>query len=255
MKKRKNADRQRSTHKGKGSTGNSGLSVKRRTSEERIVLLPIASAAPKGPVGKPNTCVGILRKGDPDCYVDPDPGYAFNQYGHIRIPPNNMNGAPLNMKVVCAITNPGDPPGSYVGTITEVLGDPGQSDVAMKAILLQYGIPETFPEEVERQVELLPMNPAEVDIRTAIDQGRKDLRSLRTVTIDGEDAKDLDDAISIEKLPGKGFLLWVHIADVAHYITDASEIDLEARKGAPACIRWTEWFRCFRRACRTRCAA
>ncbi len=230
MKKKKVADHRRNMRKGSDSSRASGLPEKRRVSEARPVPQPIASASPKGPVGKPNTCVGILRKGETDSYVDPDPGYSFDQYGHIRIPPDNLNGAPLNMKVLCTITNPGDPPGSYVGTITEVLGDPGQSDVAMRAILLQYGIPEEFPEEVERHAELLPMSPSEDDIRKAIEEGRKDLRTLRTVTIDGEDAKDLDDAISIEKIPGKGYRLWVHIADVAHYVTDASEIDLEARK-------------------------
>ncbi len=230
MKKKKIVHYGRNARKGTESSHSSGRTDKRRVSPERPVPQPVESMSPRGPAGAPNTCVGILRKGETDCYVDPDPGYSFDQYGHIRIPPDQLNGAPLNMKVICTITNPGDPPGSYVGTITEVLGDPGQGDVAMRAILLQYGIPEAFPDEVERQAELLPMNPSDNDIQKAIEQGRKDLRTLRTVTIDGEDAKDLDDAISIEKIPGKGYRLWVHIADVSHYVTDASEIDLEARK-------------------------
>ncbi|MBN1891500.1 MAG: ribonuclease R [Clostridiales bacterium] len=211
--------------------GKSSNSKGRSDLEKQSTPLPtVGSTAPKGPVGIRNSCIGILRKSETDYYVDPDPGYSFDQYGKIRIPPDQLNGAPLNMKVVCAITNPDDPAGYYVGTITEVLGDPGQSDVAMRAIFLQYGIPETFPDVVSKQAEKLPMHPAEEDIREAIRQGRKDLRSMRTVTIDGEDAKDLDDAISIEKIPGKGYLLFVHIADVAQYVTDSSEIDLEARR-------------------------
>ncbi len=230
MKKSKANDNRANARKRKEAPRGSGISDKRRTPVRNAVpILPVASSSPKGPIGMPNTCVGILRKGETDSYVDPDPGYSFDQYGRIRIPPNNLNGAPLNMKVVCTITNPGDPAGSYVGSIIEVLGDPGQSDVAMRAILLQYGIPEKFPDKVEQQAGLLPMSPTEEEISTAIEQGRKDLRSVRTVTIDGEDAKDLDDAISIEKLPGRGYLLFVHIADVANYVTDASDIDIEAR--------------------------
>jgi len=218
---------------GKASSRGSSLSDKRVSCTNPSITVPtVASAPPKGPLGLPNTCVGILRKGETDVYVDPDPGYRFEQYGRIRIPPNNQNGAPLNMKVVCRITNPDEPAGSYIGTITEVLGDPGESDVAMRAIFFQYGLPEKFPEKVEQIAALLPMNPTDEDIQTAIEQGRKDLRTLKTVTIDGEDAKDLDDAISIEKIPGKGYRLFVHIADVANYVTDASEIDLEARKRA-----------------------
>lgn len=195
-------------------------------------VLPVASVKSRGPASTPFSCVGILRKGETDLYVDPDPGYSFEQYGRIRIPPDNQNGAPLNMKVFCTIVNPEDPAGTYVGKITEVLGDPGESDVAMKAILLQYGIPEEFPEEVTSEASGFPMHPSDEDIDIAIASGRRDLRSMRTVTIDGEDAKDLDDAISIEKLPGKGYLLYVHIADVSHYVTEGSPLDLEARQRA-----------------------
>lgn len=222
----------RSNTQGKNGTFGKPKSSKERSYSEKkpAPLLPVGATNPKGPIGVRNSCIGTLRKSETDYFVDPDPGYSFDQYGKIRIPPDRLNGAPLNMKVVCAITNPDDPAGYYVGTITEVLGDPGQSDVAMKAIFLQYGIPENFPDGVIEQADQLPIHPTDEDIREAIRKGRKDLRSMRTVTIDGEDAKDLDDAISIEKISGKGYLLFVHIADVAQYVTDSSKIDLEARK-------------------------
>jgi hypothetical protein len=69
-------------------------------------MTPVAEMPPKGPMGAKNRCVGILREGEPEYYVDPDPGYAFSQYGRIRIRANGLNGAPIGMKVVCEILNP-----------------------------------------------------------------------------------------------------------------------------------------------------
>ncbi|NLW88333.1 MAG: ribonuclease R [Clostridiaceae bacterium] len=207
-----------------------GKSFSRGGSKKAVKEIPsVSETSPRGPTGRSGMCIGILRKGESDYYVDPDPGYSFAQYGRIRIPPHHVHGAPLNMKVVCLITNPDNSAGSYTGEITEVLGDPEQSDVAMKAILLQYGIPEKFPEHVIREAERLPAEPSEEDIASAIEGGRKDLRTLQTITIDGEDAKDLDDAISVEKISGTGYRLFVHIADVAEYVIDSSPLDLEAR--------------------------
>lgn len=200
------------------------------TRPERVVPGPVNELPPRGPMAEKNRCVGILHEGEPDNYVDPDPGYSFNQYGKIRIRANHMNGAPLGMKVVCEIINPMDVAANYEGNIIEVLGDPGISDIAILSILRQYGIPEAFSAAVLEQAEAFPVHPTPKDIDGAISGGRRDLRSMRTITIDGEDAKDLDDAISIEKIPGKGFKLFVHIADVSHYVTDLSEIDQEAEK-------------------------
>ncbi len=201
-----------------------------RTGPIRDIPGPVNELPPRGPMAEKNRCVGILREGEPDNYVDPDPGYSFNQYGKIRIRPNHMNGAPLGMKVVCEILNPSDAAANYEGNIIEVLGDPGISDIAILSILRQYGIPEAFPAAVLEQSETFPIHPSQEDIEKALSDGRRDLRSMRTITIDGEDAKDLDDAISIEKIPGKGFKLLVHIADVSHYVTDLSLIDQEAEK-------------------------
>lgn len=199
-----------------------------RKTRQTEPMPPVADMLPKGPMGAKNRCVGTLREGKPEFYVDPDPGYSFSQYGRIRIQKSDLNGAPIGMKVVCEILNPEATAGDYEGKVLEVLGDPGRSDVAILAILRQYGIPEVFPDAVLAMAEQFPTHPSDADISDAIKNGRRDLRTMRTVTIDGKDAKDLDDAISIDRVSEKGFRLFVHIADVSHYVEDMTAIDIEA---------------------------
>jgi ribonuclease R len=102
------------------------------------------------------------------------------------------------------------------------IGNERERDIEERVILIQNNISLTFPENVLKAAEKLhlPEHP----------QKRLDLRKTFTVTIDGEDTKDLDDAISISKLPNKNFELWVHIADVAEFVTENSQIDIEALK-------------------------
>ncbi len=110
-----------------------------------------------------------------------------------------------------------------VGELVKVLGalaDPA-SDTA--TVIAQYELPEAFSEATLAMVAELPTDPDPSD-----GQQRKDLRTLPTLTIDGADAKDFDDAISLER-KGSGYRLWVHIADVAHYVQLDSPIDLDAR--------------------------
>ena len=139
-----------------------------------------------------------------------------------------MNGAPFNMVVVCEVLNPNGDKGDLRGTITEVLGDYGNNDVRMMTVLRQFGLSQTFPEKVLKEVEPLPVNPDPELIIKEIAGGRRDNRDLLTITIDGEDAKDLDDAISIEKLKNGNFKLYVHIADVSNYVREGTMLDAEA---------------------------
>ncbi|MCK9906187.1 RNB domain-containing ribonuclease, partial [Frankia sp. Cpl3] len=94
-------------------------------------------------------------------------------------------------------------------------------------IIRKFGLPEVFPQDVLAQAEAVPdeISPEEI-------QGRRDLRDRMMVTIDGADAKDLDDAVSLDRLPNGNYLLGVHIADVSYYVMENSPLDLEAyRRG------------------------
>lgn len=136
----------------------------------------------------------------------------------------DLNGAPFDMKVVAELIGIADQP---YGRILEVLGDPGRADVAIQSIIRSYRLPEAFPEEVLKEIEQIPSDPGEEAVAEEIARGRRDLRNLRTITIDGLDARDLDDAIDLEKKED-GYFLWVHIADVAHYLQAGSAMNKEA---------------------------
>jgi ribonuclease R len=109
------------------------------------------------------------------------------------------------------------------GRVVEVLGDVEQPGVDVRVVLRHLEIPEEFPGDLLTSVSGLPADP-----EPAAWEGREDLRKLTTVTIDGETARDFDDAVSVELLPGGSFLLGVHIADVSHYVAEGSALDLEA---------------------------
>lgn len=105
--------------------------------------------------------------------------------------------------------------------IIEVLGDPDDPDVEADVILRKYGLSNRFPSAVMHEVKSVPKEVSPKEMR-----GRTDLRERKVFTIDGETARDFDDAVSIEKTP-RGYRLWVSIADVSHYVTEGSGIDKE----------------------------
>ncbi|HHX36935.1 MAG TPA: ribonuclease R [Clostridiaceae bacterium] len=157
---------------------------------------------------------GIVETGDRDL-------------GDIWIPEQHLNGAPFGMQVVCE-AEPPEPQKMSTGKIIEVLGDPSRPDVAIQGIIRSYGLSETFPAAVKAAAEKMPRDISETEISEELRAGRKDLRTLRTLTIDGLDAKDLDDALSFEALPDGNQRVYVHIADVTHYVAEGSPIDKEA---------------------------
>ena len=108
------------------------------------------------------------------------------------------------------------------GRIVKVIGKPGDPGIDSELIIEQYELPVKFTPETRREAEAIPQQ-----VTPAMRKSRKDLRSLTTVTIDGEKARDFDDAISIEKIRS-GFRLWVHIADVANYVQKGTMLDQEA---------------------------
>ena len=163
--------------------------------------------------------VGTFDPGKGYGFVIPD-NQKFNQ--DIFIPKALTKGAVRGHKVVVQITDYGNKNQKPEGRITEILGhinDPGTDVIS---IVKAYDLPVEFPDMVMRQAERTPEEPDAKDYA-----GRKDLRDWMTVTIDGDDAKDLDDASTLRKTED-GYELGVHIADVSEYVTEHSPLDEEA---------------------------
>lgn len=176
--------------------------------------------------------VGILQQAGRDGLLTldrPNPEVG----AEIKIPAKLLHGAPFGMKAVARLIGPASAGSSQqIGEIVEVLGDPGRPDVAILGIIRHHGLSENFPEKVSVAAEQYGVNPEPDLIEAEIKQGRRDLRHLSTITIDGEDARDLDDAVDIEKLPDGRYRLGVHIADVSHYVQENNPLDKEARDRA-----------------------
>lgn len=168
--------------------------------------------------------VGILRESEFGGLVETS---GKNRIPPIAIAPKALNGAPFGMMVVVELMTEIDDPNPR-GRIVEVLGDPMRSDVAITGIIKDHGLRTDFPRGVIQAAGRVPTELTADVIELELERGRRDLRSLRTITIDGKDAKDLDDAISIQEMPSGGYRLWVHIADVTHYVKEGSSMDKEA---------------------------
>ena len=144
----------------------------------------------------------------------------------VFVPQGKDMGAVTGHKVVVRVTDFGGPERKPEGIITEIIGHVNDPGTDILSIVRAYGLPEEFPDSVMKQVEAVSDEVTGKDM-----QGRLDLRNLQTVTIDGEDAKDLDDAITLSKKDGI-YTLGVHIADVTNYVTENSPLDEEAlRRG------------------------
>ena len=111
----------------------------------------------------------------------------------------------------------------YEGKVVDIIGHVNDPGVDILSIIYKYNINIDFPEDVKEEVSEMPMSVSEFDIK-----GRRDLREQMIFTIDGDDTKDIDDAISVEKLPNGNYKLGVHIADVSYYVREGSPLDNEA---------------------------
>ncbi len=141
----------------------------------------------------------------------------------IYIPIEKLNGAKDGQKAIARITEWPKNGVNPIGEIKSVLGDVGENNTEMHAILAEYGLPYEFPKDVERAADLIPIKITEEEISK-----RRDFRKTTTFTIDPVDAKDFDDALSIQKLKNGNWEIGVHIADVSHYVKPESMIDKEA---------------------------
>ena len=142
----------------------------------------------------------------------------------VFVPTERSKGAVSGHKVVCEITDYGKNNRKPEGKITEILGHVNDPGVDIMSIVKGYELPVEFSEKIMHQAENVSNEVSEADMA-----GRRDLRDVQMVTIDGEDAKDLDDAVSLTKEGGK-YLLGVHIADVTNYVQENSALDWEARE-------------------------
>ena len=141
----------------------------------------------------------------------------------IFIPKAASKGAVDGHKVLVQITKYPDGRQSVEGEVIEILGHKNDPGIDILSIIYKYGIPAQFPEEVLEQAEQIPDEIPEEEIAR-----RKDLRDKTIVTIDGEDAKDLDDAVTVERLENGNYLLGVYIADVSYYVPENTPLDREA---------------------------
>ncbi|PYF76688.1 ribonuclease R [Pedobacter nutrimenti] len=141
----------------------------------------------------------------------------------IFVPLTDLKGAKNGQKVQVSITDWPEEAKNPIGRVINILGEQGENDTEMNAILAQYGFPLTFPPEVEKEANAIPeeISPEEI-------KGRRDFRTTTTFTIDPADAKDFDDAISFKKLENGNYEVGVHIADVSHYVLPNSALDKEA---------------------------
>lgn len=165
--------------------------------------------------------VGTFEQGKGFGFVVPDNGKIGCD---IFIPKAKCNGAVTGHKVVVKIDNYGTESKNPEGEITEIIGHIDDPGTDIMSIIKAYDLPVDFPESVIKSLDDIPDEVSEKD-----KAGRTDLRNLLTVTIDGEDAKDLDDAITITK-DNDIYHLGVHIADVSHYVAENSPLDKEALK-------------------------
>ncbi len=145
----------------------------------------------------------------------------------IFIPKEKLNGAKNGQKAIAEINEWPTHARSPFGEIKEVLGDSGNNDAEMHAILAEFELPYKFPVNVEKAAEKIPLEIPEEEYKK-----RRDFREVTTFTIDPKDAKDFDDALSIRKLENGNLEVGVHIADVTHYVTPNSIIEEEAQNRA-----------------------
>lgn len=134
------------------------------------------------------------------------------------------------MKVAIEISKWTDPQRDPLAKITEVLGRAGDHETEMQAIIRSGGFAKEFPESVQKAAEELYENREQIFADAVADPKRRDFRNVPTMTIDPHDAKDFDDALSVQTLPNGHIEVGIHIADVSHYVVDGEPLDTEARE-------------------------
>ena len=157
------------------------------------------------------------------------PNYAFvvasskKIYGDIFVSKNDLKNAQHGDKVIVKVTKYAEEERKMEGIVAEVLGKSGENNTEMHAILAEFGLPISFPTNIEKEADNIPTKISSSEIKK-----RRDFRKTTTFTIDPADAKDFDDALSFEFLENGNYEIGVHIADVTHYVTPESALEQEA---------------------------
>lgn len=170
-------------------------------------------------IGK-RTFVGRIEISDKYAFVIID---SRTMPADIFVPLRAINGAENGQKVIVKITEWPENSKNPTGEVVDVLGNSGDNNTEMHAILAEYDLPYHFPEELETAADKIKAGITQAEVKK-----RKDMRGVTTFTIDPADAKDFDDALSICQLPNGNWEVGVHIADVTHYVRPGDEIDTEA---------------------------
>ncbi len=170
------------------------------------------------------TFVGTIELTKQFAFLIPD---NKNMPFDLFIPLAKLNGAKQGQKAVARMVEWDQRSRNPIGEIVEVLGNPGENDTEMHAILAEFGLPNRFEPQIEAAAEKIQaeITPGEI-------AARRDFRDIPTFTIDPEDARDFDDALSLRKLPDGNVEVGVHIADVTHYIRPGSVIEKVAQERA-----------------------
>lgn len=145
----------------------------------------------------------------------------------IFVPLKHINGANNGDKVIVEVLEWHDEKSSPVAKVKEVLGAPGQNETEMHAIMAEFGLARHFPEDVLKDASKIRGRITKVEVKK-----RRDLRETLTFTIDPENAKDFDDALSVQKLDNGNWEIGIHIADVTHYVKPGSKVDQEGAERA-----------------------
>ncbi len=166
---------------------------------------------------------GIIEKEHDMYFLIPSD---LRMYTDIIIPEQKLNGAAVGQKVFVEITLWDDPKKAPIGEVTKILGAPMEHNAEMEAIALEKGFDALFPPAVDSEAKII----ADKGITEKDIADRRDMRETTTFTIDPEDAKDFDDALSFKKLPNGHFEIGIHIADVSHYVRPNTALGDEARR-------------------------
>ncbi len=170
------------------------------------------------------TYVGEIQISDKYAFLTPD---SRHMPYDIFIPLEKLKGAKNGQKAIAKLMEWPKHAKNPFGEVIEVLGNPGDNETEMHAILAEFELPFRFSEEIEEEASRIPDRIAEKEYKS-----RRDFRQVPTFTIDPEDAKDFDDALSLRELPGGNWEVGVHIADVTHYVLPGTPLDAEALQRA-----------------------